>query len=99
MAGLSVHAWSRAISRLAMVRLAHLEEHRYFDAIALAWVALWNYTIDCTSATTDQIQWACKGLFDLPTDQLVDILSKRKAAFFPDDNRCTRRSSKRNCLT
>lgn len=69
----------------------HLEEHRYFDSIALAWVALWNYTIDHTSATTDQIQGVCKGLFDLPTDQLVDILSKRKAAFFPDDNRLVER--------
>ena len=33
----------------------HLEEHRYFDAIARAWVAFWNYTIDGNSATPNQI--------------------------------------------
>ena len=64
-----------------------LEDARYFDAIALAWVTLWNYTVDRRSVTTGQIRTVCKGLFDIPTNDLIDILSKRKAAFFPDDNR------------
>ena len=34
----------------------HLEEHRYFDDIALVWVALWNHTADPTSVETDQIR-------------------------------------------
>jgi hypothetical protein len=32
-----------------------LEDARYFDAIALAWVTLWNYTVDRRSVTTGQI--------------------------------------------
>ena len=65
----------------------HLENHRYFDAIVLAWVELWNYTVDRTTMETSQIQRVCRGLFDIPTDELIDILTKRRAAFFPDDNR------------
>jgi hypothetical protein len=65
----------------------HLEEHRYFDAIAHAWVALWNFTVDDNSATPHQIHRICKGLFDIATDDLIDILSKRRAVFFPDDRR------------
>jgi len=65
----------------------HREEHRYFDAIALAWVALWNYTIDPTSIREDDLSGACEGLFDMPTDELIDVLLKRRAVFFPDDNR------------
>jgi hypothetical protein len=65
----------------------HLEEHRYFDAIALAWVALWNYTADPTSVETDQISGVCRGLFDISTDELIDVLTKRRVIFFPDDNR------------
>jgi len=69
----------------------HLEKHRYFDAIALAWVALWNYTIDPTSVKTGQIRRVCKGLFDIPTGDLIDVLKKRRAVFFPDDNRLIER--------
>ena len=69
----------------------HLENHRYFDAIALAWVALWNYTVDRTSMETGQIRRVCKGLFDIPTNELIDVLSKRRAVFFPDDNRLIER--------
>lgn len=65
----------------------HLENHHYFDAIALAWVALWNYTIDPTSVKASEIRRVCKGLFDMPTDELIDVLLKRRAVFFPDDNR------------
>jgi len=65
----------------------HLEEHRYFDAIALAWVALWNYTAEATSVEMSQIRRVCKGLFDLPTEELIDVLRKRRVAFFHDDNR------------
>jgi hypothetical protein len=65
----------------------HLENHRYFDAIACAWVALWNYTIDPTSIRKDDLSGACEGLFDMRTDELIDVLSKRRAVFFPDDNR------------
>lgn len=65
----------------------HLEDVRYADAIALAWVTLWNYTLDQTSATVGQIQTVCKGLFEIPTNELVDLLLKRRAVFFPDDHR------------
>jgi len=68
-----------------------LEDVRYIDAIALAWVALWNYTVDRTSMKKTQIRSVCKGLFDLPTDELIDVLSKRRAVFFPDDNRLIER--------
>ena len=44
-----------------------LEDARNFDAIARAWVAVWNYTVDRTSVTTGQIRRVCKGLFDIPT--------------------------------
>ncbi len=64
-----------------------LEDDGYVDAIALAWVALWNYTIDPTSMKTGEIRRVCKGLFDIPTNELIEILSKRRAVFFPDDNR------------
>ena len=57
------------------------------EKIALAWVSLWNYTVDSTSMKTDDLSGVCKGLFDLPTNELIEILSKRKAVFFPDDNR------------
>jgi hypothetical protein len=69
----------------------HLEDARYFDAIALAWVALWNYTADRTSVGSDQIRRVCKGLFDLPTNELLELLAKRRAVFFPDDNRLIER--------
>ena len=39
-----------------------LEDDSYTDAIALAWVALWNYTIDPTSKRRDEIRRVCKGL-------------------------------------
>ncbi len=69
----------------------HLEDARYFDAIALAWVALWNYTVDPTSMRTGQIRRVCKGLFDIPANELIDVLLKRRAVFFPDDNRLIER--------
>lgn len=65
----------------------HLERHRYFDAIAYAWVTLWNYTIDDTTATPQQIATICKGLITIPTADLIDILRKRRACFFPEDKR------------
>ena len=68
-----------------------LDDARYSDAIALAWVGLWNYTVDRTSVTTGQIRRICKGLFDIPTNELIDVLSKRRAVFFPDDNRVIER--------
>ena len=68
-----------------------LEDIRYIDAIALAWVALWNYTVDRTSMKTAQIRSVCRGLFDIPTNELIDVLSKRRAVFFPDDNRLIER--------
>ena len=64
-----------------------LEGDDYIDAIALAWVALWNYTVDPTSVRTGEIRRVCTGLFDIPTDELIGILTKRRAVFFPDDNR------------
>ena len=64
-----------------------LENDRYVEAIALAWVALWNYTIDPTSMSTGAIHRVCKGLFDIATNELIDVLLKRRAVFFPDDNR------------
>ena len=64
-----------------------LKDDGYVDAIALAWVALWNYTIDPTSMKTGEIRRVCKGLFDIPTNELIEILLKRRAVFFPDDNR------------
>ncbi|MHB0958282.1 MAG: hypothetical protein ACYC0X_12450 [Pirellulaceae bacterium] len=65
----------------------HLERHRYFDANARAWVALWNYTTDDTTATPKQIARICKGLFEIPTDDLVNILLQRRAVDFPKDRR------------
>ena len=65
----------------------YLEDARYFDAIALAWVSLWNYTVDHTSVSKSQIQRVCQGLFDMPSNELIDVLSKRRLVFFPDDNR------------
>ena len=64
-----------------------LEDYRYFEAIARAWVALWNYTVDDNSTNIAQVRSVCGGLFDTPFNQLIDILAKRKAVFFPDDNR------------
>ena len=64
-----------------------LEDDDCTDAIALAWAALWNYTIDPTSMRTGEIRRVCKGLFDIPTNELIDVLSKRRAVFFPDDSR------------
>jgi hypothetical protein len=64
-----------------------LDDARYTDAIALAWVALWNYTIDPTSVKTGQIQKVCRNLFDIPTDELIDVLKKRRTVFFRDDIR------------
>jgi len=68
-----------------------LEDARYINAISLAWVALWNYTVDRTSTKTGQIRRVCSGLFDIPTDELIDVLSKRRAVFFADDNRLIER--------
>ncbi len=65
----------------------HLEDARYFDAIALAWVLLWNCTVDPASVPMSRIRRVCKGLFDIPTNELIDVLSKRRMVFFPDDNR------------
>ena len=70
---------------------AKLDDARYAEAIALAWVALWNYTLDSTSGSMGQIERVCKGLFDIPTEELVDVLKKRRTAFFPDDNRIIER--------
>ena len=64
-----------------------LDDARHIDAIALAWVALWNYTVDPTSMEIDDLAAVCEGLFDIPTTELIEILSKRMAVFFPDDNR------------
>ncbi|TVS21015.1 MAG: hypothetical protein EA424_01045 [Planctomycetaceae bacterium] len=70
---------------------AKLDDARYTEAIALAWVTLWNYTVDPTSGRTRQIERVCKGLFDIPTNELVDILKKRHLVFCPDDNRMIER--------
>lgn len=64
-----------------------LNDLAYADAIARAWVALWNYTIDPNSVRAGQIRRVCKGLFDIPTTELIDILRKRRAVFFSNDNR------------
>ena len=64
-----------------------LNDVGYTDAIARAWVALWNYTIDPTSVKPGRIRRVCKGLFDIPTKDLIDVLKKRRTVFFPDDNR------------
>ena len=64
-----------------------LNDVGYTDSIALAWVALWNYTIDPTSVQTGRIRRVCEGLFDIPTKDLIDVLKKRRTVFFPDDNR------------
>lgn len=64
-----------------------LDDVRYNLAIARAWVALWNYTVDHTSMKTAQLLSVCRGLFDIPTNELIDVLSKRRVVFFPDDNR------------
>jgi hypothetical protein len=64
-----------------------LEHGDCLDDLALAWVALWNYTVDPTSTGIDDLLLVCEGLFDIPTNELVEILSKRMAVFFPDDNR------------
>lgn len=68
-----------------------LEDLRHTDAIALAWVALWNYTIDSTSMTENRLCRVCEGVFDIPTNELIDLLIKRRAVFFPDDNRLIER--------
>jgi hypothetical protein len=60
----------------------HLEEHRYFDAIALAWVALWNYTADPTTVKASLVRRVCRGLFEIPTDELIDVLTKKKSGIF-----------------
>ena len=70
---------------------AKLDDVRYTEAIALAWVMLWNYTIDPTSVKAGQIRRVCKGLFDIPPDDLIDILKKRRVMFFRDDNRLIER--------
>ena len=64
-----------------------LEHGEYVEKIAHAWVALWNHSVDPTSMKIDDLSRICKGLFDIPTIELTAILSKRKAVFFPDDNR------------
>ena len=64
-----------------------LDDPRYFDAIALAWVALWNYTADPNSIKASRVHRLCRGLFEIPTDELIDILIKRRAVFFPNDKR------------
>lgn len=64
-----------------------LEDDGCVDAIARAWVALWNYTSDPTSMKMGEIRKVCKDLFDIPTNELIEILLKRRAVFFPDDNR------------
>ncbi len=57
------------------------------DLLALAWVALWNYTVDPTSTELEDLLLVCEGLFDIPTNELIEILSKRMEVFFPDNNR------------
>ncbi|MFV1967423.1 MAG: hypothetical protein ACC628_18495 [Pirellulaceae bacterium] len=64
-----------------------LEHGDCLSELALAWVALWNYTVDPTSMEIDDLYGVCGGLFDIPTDELIEILSKRMGVFFPDDNR------------
>ena len=64
-----------------------LEKTGHADAIARAWVTLWNYTADHTSVTVDRVRRVCSGLFDIPIDELIDVLTKRRAVFFPEDNR------------
>ena len=68
-----------------------LDGDRYADDLAHAWVVLWNYTIDRTSSTASQIHKVCNGLFEIPRDKLVEILSKRRAVFFPHDSRLIER--------
>jgi hypothetical protein len=64
-----------------------LDDDRYADDLSHAWVALWNYTMDRTSSTASQIHRLCNDLFEKPSDELVEILTKRRAVFFPDDSR------------
>jgi hypothetical protein len=64
-----------------------LENTDHADAIARAWVTLWNYTADHTSVTVRRLQRVCDGLFEIPIDELIDVLRKRRAVFFSEDNR------------
>jgi hypothetical protein len=64
-----------------------LDHNDCLDELALAWVALWNYMVDPTSTEIDDLLLVCDGLFDIPTNELIAILSKRMAVFFPNDNR------------
>lgn len=64
-----------------------IEHGGYVDDLAFAWVLLWNHTVDPASTKIGFLSRACKGLFEIPTNELVDILAKRKEVFFPDDNR------------
>ncbi len=64
-----------------------LEIARHADAIARAWVTLWNYTADPTAVAVGRVRRVCDGLFDIPIDELIDVLTKRRAVFFSEDNR------------
>ena len=64
-----------------------LEHGDYVETIAHAWVALWNHSVDPTAMKTDDLSRICKGLFDIPTIELTEILTKRMTVFFPDENR------------
>jgi hypothetical protein len=64
-----------------------LEDTGHADAIVRAWVTLWNHTADHTSVTVGRVRRVCNGLFDIPIDELIDVLTKRRAVFFPKDNR------------
>ena len=47
---------------------------------------------DCRgSSATFQPKNRSEALFDIPTNELTDILRKRRAVFFPDDNRLIER--------
>ena len=57
------------------------------DDLGAAWVDLWNYSVDPTSIGLEDLRETCRGMIDIPLDELVEILSKRLEAFFPGDNR------------
>jgi hypothetical protein len=65
-----------------------LENTGHADAIARAWVTLWNHTAGHQgSGGLGRVRRVCDGLFDIPIDELIDVLTKRRVVFFPEDNR------------
>jgi hypothetical protein len=64
-----------------------LEHGDCMNELALAWASLWNFTVDPTSMGIDELVGVCESLLDIPTTELIEILSQRMVVFFPDDNR------------